>query len=113
MRQVFDDMYHARVIARDHLPRGEDGSGSETRGTNVVASYIWATLQAHMVMADYAYHDIRRHPSITAIFVRFLVEKQVSEPQKDVAQMKRDYIPLKQKYDRLLDRVKKLEEKAG
>lgn len=61
MRQVFDDMYHARVTGKDKLGQGDT--------VHTAASFVWATLQSHVVMANYAYHDFRRHPSITFIFV--------------------------------------------
>lgn len=58
MRQIFDDMYAARVIARGRTTKDDP--------VQTVAGYIWAILQAHVVMAEYASHDIRRHPSISS-----------------------------------------------
>ena len=51
---------------------------------------LWATLQSHYVMADFYKHEIKYQPSITSIFVRFLVTANISEPLQNIFQMNTD-----------------------
>ena len=46
--------------------------------------------KSHEVMAEFSKHEIKRHPSITSIFVRFFVTAKISETLQDISQMKRD-----------------------
>ena len=41
-------------------------------------------------MVDLSKHDIKRHPSIKTIFVRFLITANISEPFQEISKIKRD-----------------------
>ena len=51
---------------------------------------LWSTLQSHEIMVDLSKHDIKRHPSIKTIFVRFLITANISEPFQEISKIKRD-----------------------
>ena len=70
-RQIFDDLYLVSIMGRDKL------SSSTVDKT---ATILWATLHIHEVMAEFSKHDIKRHPSITFIFVRFLITAKIYDP---------------------------------
>ena len=44
----------------------------------------------HEVMAEFSKTEIKRHPSVTPIFVRFLITSKILEPLQEIYQMKRD-----------------------
>ena len=71
LRQIFDDLYWVRIMGRDKL-------GYSTVGE--IDYILWNTLQSHEVMAEFSKHKIKHHPSITSIFVCFLVTAKISEP---------------------------------
>ena len=50
---------------------------------------MWDTLQSHEVMAELYKNEIKRHPSITPKFVRFLVTANIVEPLQEIYQIKR------------------------
>ena len=54
------------------------------------AVIMWAMLQIHEVMAEFSKHNIKRHPSITSIFFRFLVTSNIPDPLQENSQMKID-----------------------
>ena len=60
LRQNFDDMYQACIMGIEKLVF------STVEKTSVI---LWDTLQSHEVMAEFSKHEIKRHPSITSIFV--------------------------------------------
>ena len=60
---------------------------------------LWATLQSHKEMAELSKQDIKRHPSITYIFVRLIIIAKVYEPLQDISQMKKDIKVLSTKSD--------------
>ena len=74
------------------------------------ASIMWYALQIHEVIMDLSKHKIKRHPSITSIFVRFPVIAKILEPLQDIYQMKRDIKMLSTKSDRHHGRMAKLKE---
>ena len=51
---------------------------------------MWAMLQRHEVMEELSKHELKRYPSITFIFVRFLIVANISESLQETAQMKRE-----------------------
>lgn len=76
--------------------------------TNTAASYVWAAFQSHVVMAEYSAQNIRHHPLISFIFVQFLVQNHVTEPQKEVANLRKEVSTLKSKIDKALKRLDEL-----
>ena len=71
MRHILYDLYQARIMGRDKL------------GYSIVdetANILWATLQSHEVMAEFTKHNIKRHPSIKFIYVRFLITAKIYGP---------------------------------
>ena len=60
---------------------------------------LWNTIQIHEVMAGLYKHKIKRHPSITSIFVCFLIKCNISEPLQEIFQIKRDITGLNNKSD--------------
>ena len=81
MRHIFDDLYQAKVLRRDNL-------GSST--VDETTAMMLATFHSHEVMTEFSEHEIECHPSITSLFVRFLITSNISEPLQDIAQMMRD-----------------------
>ena len=69
----FDDFYRASIIGRGK-------SGSYT--VEETAAILWDTLQSHQLMVDFSKYEIKCHPSITYIFVCFLIEANIYEPLK-------------------------------
>ena len=98
LRHIFGDLYWARILGRDKL-------GSST--VDKTAKILWATLQIHEVMAKFSKHEIKRHLSITSIFVRFLITANISDPLQDNSQMKRYIKVLSTKSDRHHGRLTK------
>ena len=44
---------------------------------NWTAVILWDTLQSYEFMVDFSKHDIKRYPSITSIFVQFLIAANI------------------------------------
>ena len=61
-------------------------------------------------MAEFSKHKIKRHPSITSIFFRFIITAKILEPLQDIYQMKIDTKVLSTNPDRNHGRMDKLEE---
>ena len=101
MRQIFDDMYWARILGRDML-------GSSTM--DETAAILWAVLNSHEVMSEFYKYEIKRHLSIKSIFVRFLITTNISEPLQEIIQMKRDIKLLSTKSDYHQVRLNNLKE---
>ena len=101
MRQIFDDMYWARILGRDML-------GSSTM--DETAAILWAVLNSHEVMSEFYKYKIKRHLSIKSIFVRFLITTNISEPLQEIIQMKRDIKLLSTKSDYHQVRLNNLKE---
>ena len=78
------------------MGRGKLGS-STIEETSVI---LWDTLQSHDVMAEFSKHGIKRHPSVTSIFVRFLITANTLEPLQDISQIKRNIKVFSTKSDR-------------
>ena len=87
-RKNFDDLYRDQILGSDKLV------SSTVDDTTVI---IWATLQIHEVMAEIPKHKIKRYPSVTSIFVGFLITANISEPLQDIYQMNRDIKVLRTK----------------
>ena len=103
LRHIFDDLYQACIIVRDKLV------SSTVEKTSVI---LWDTLQSHEVMAEFSKHDIKRHPSITVIFVCFLITAKILEPLQDISQINRDIKVLGTKSERHRGRLDKLKERG-
>ena len=71
MRKIFDNMYWDRFL-------GQGKSGYST--VDEASAMLLVTLQIHEVMAEFYKHKRKIHPSITYIFVGFLVTDNISEP---------------------------------
>ena len=100
IRQIFDDLYQARILGRDKL-------GSSTVDKTV--TFIWAMFQINEVMAEFFKQGIKRHPSITSIFIRLLITSNIYEPLQEIFQMKRYIKVLSTKSDHhhgILTRIK-------
>ena len=63
-------------------------------------------------MADFSKHKIKQHPSITSIFVRFLITAKISEPLQDISQMKIDIKVLINKLDRHHGRLTNIKDRG-
>ena len=87
---------------------GRDKLGSYTVDETVVI--LWAALHSHEVMAEFSKQDIKRHPSVTSIFFRFLVTAKIYDPLQEISQMKRYIKVLITNSDRRSGRMTKLEE---
>ena len=81
MRHIFDDLYRDHILGRDKL-------GSST--VDKTSAILWDTLQSHELMSEFSKHDIKRHPSITFIFVCFIITANILEPLQEIYYMKRD-----------------------
>ena len=101
MRHIFDDLYQACIMGRGDL-------GSST--LYETATILWETLQIHEVMVEFSKPDIKRLPSITSIFVRFLITAKILEPIKEISQMKRYIKVLSTKSDHYPGRLANLKE---
>ena len=53
------------------------------------AVILWSMVQSHELMAEFSKHEIKRHPSITSIFVRILITANISERLQKISQTKR------------------------
>ena len=51
-------------------------------------------------MVEFSKHEIKHHPSIMSIFVRFIITANILEPLQEISQMKRDIKVLITKSDR-------------
>ena len=51
-------------------------------------------------MVEFSKHEIKHRPSITSIFVRFIITAKILEPLQEISQMKRDIKVLITKSDR-------------
>ena len=71
---------------------------------------LWSMFHSHEVMEDSSKHDIKCHPSITSIFVRFVLTGKIYEPLQDISQMKIDIILLSTKSYHHHDRLTNLKE---
>ena len=80
LRQVFDDLYWASIMGRENYV-------SST--VDEIPAILWTTLQSHEVMSEFYKHEIKIHPSITSIFVRFFSTANISEPLQGISQMKK------------------------
>ena len=61
--------------------------GKEKLGSSTVdetTKIPWDTLQNHEVMVEFSKHEIKFHPSITSIFIRFLITDKVSDPLQEI-----------------------------
>ena len=50
---------------------------------------LWVTIQIREVMGGFTKHEIKCHPSITYIFVRFFITANIYEPTKEITQVKK------------------------
>ena len=75
MRQIFDDLCWAHIMGSEKLVY------STVENT---ATIMWGALQSHEEMAELSKHNIKRHPSITSIFVCFLITANISEPLQNI-----------------------------
>ena len=71
--------------------------------------FYGAMLQRHEVMEEFTKHNIKCHPSITFIFVYFLIKANISEPLQEIFKKKREIKVLSTKSNRHYDRLTKLE----
>ena len=101
LRQIFDDLYQDRILGRENL-----GYSTMDKTTKI----MWAMLQNHEAMEEFTKYNIKFYPSITSIFVYFLITANISEPLQDILEMKRDIKALSTKSDRHSNRLNKLEE---
>ena len=81
LRQIFDGLYWYCIMGREKLV-------SST--LDKTATIMWATLHNHEVMADFSKHEIKSHPSITYIFVRFFINAKIFEPLQDISRTNKD-----------------------
>ena len=51
---------------------------------------LWDTLHSREIISELYKHNIKRHPSITSTFVRFLITANISDPLQEIYQIKRD-----------------------
>jgi hypothetical protein len=64
VRKVFEDMQSARISAR---------SARDRKNTDFsTATFIFATLKCHKVMAEYMQHRFEDHPSVSSVVTRHL-----------------------------------------
>ena len=88
--QIFEGLYWDQILVQWRL-------GSLNVDEN--ATMLWDTLQSHEVSVDLLKHGIKFHPSITYIFVCFIVTANISEPLQKIAQINRDINVLRTKLD--------------
>jgi hypothetical protein len=62
--KVFGDLRDARSIAQD------------TRGAS---GFVWAALQAHVVMARFIKFDFKRDPGLNAVLVQYILKKKQTD----------------------------------
>jgi hypothetical protein len=62
--KVFGDLRDARAIAQD------------TRGAS---GFVWAALQAHVVMARFIKFDFKRDPGLNAVLVQYILKKKQTD----------------------------------
>ena len=81
LRQMFDNLYWARIIGRNKLV-----------SSTVYKSYtiMCSTLQSHEVMVEFPKHEMKRHPYTKSIFVCFIITSNIYEPLQEIYQMKID-----------------------
>ena len=81
LRHIFYDLYLAQILGQGRL---------DSSNLDETAAVVWVVLQSNEVMAEFSMHDIKRHPSITSIFVSFLVTAKISESLQEIYQMKKN-----------------------
>ena len=101
LRHIFDDLYQAWILGREKL-------GSST--VDKTAAILWAALHSHEVRAEFSKHEIKCHPSIISIFVRFLITANIYEPLQDISHIKKDIKALITKSDHHHGRLNNIEE---
>lgn len=86
--QIFDELHLARSTARNAYITSESG-----RTCNM---YTWATLRAHMVMADFLRYKFDNHLSMSSVITKFTVKTSPITPMSmlkaDVAKVKKDMV---------------------
>ena len=60
-------------------------------------------------MEEFSIHDIKRHLSITSIFIRILITANILEPLQDISQIKRNIKVFSTKSDRHRGRLAEIE----
>ena len=83
---------------------------------------MWATVQAHAVMKEFLDLEFKNHPTISAIFTRYLAtrttseSKQLAAAEKKIDRLEKTLKEQRTTIDSLLtlrDRVKELEKKVA
>ena len=68
VKRIFTELGHVRVTARDGI------NVNDPWGT--AATFLFATLKAHVVMQDFMRHSIKDHPSISSEMLKFVCYSQ-------------------------------------
>ena len=74
VKRIFTEIGHARVMARDGVNVKDPWS--------TAATFVFATLQAHVIMQDFMRMSIKDHPSISSELVKFVC---YSQPASDAS----------------------------
>jgi glycyl-tRNA synthetase beta subunit len=69
VRKIFEDLQSARISARSARDRRDIDFST--------ASFIYATLKCHGIMADYVKHQFHDHPAVSAVITRHLASNFV------------------------------------
>ena len=104
VRTLFSALRKVRVIA--------ESAHSMTDKTRQVGLYLWASLQAHRVMAEYVKADFKRHPDVAPNVTFFLFENRA--PKSTVVALKKENSELSTKVAKLdneLQQVRRMVDK--
>ena len=69
LNTIFETMWAKRMMMQEFA-----GDATEDERRLYFARSIWITMQAHMIMAEFAALDFASHNLISSVFVRFLAE---------------------------------------
>ena len=88
--RIFDELHLVRSMARDAYIANEPTATCDT--------YLWATLQAHQVMAEFTKYKFDDHPAMASTITRFTVKTSPITPmgklRSDVDKLKSTVSPL-------------------
>ena len=76
VKRIFQEIGYERVVARDGINVDNQWS--------TAAKFIYATLKAHSVMADFMRLSIKDHPSISSEMVKFVCYSQPSNDSSEL-----------------------------
>ena len=85
---IYQDAWKVRAQASDQSLE-QDEHGQFKHASLRCARYMWSTVQAHQVMREFLDLEFKNHPTISAIFTRYLATRTTSETKQLAAAEKK------------------------